>query len=102
MEIDGNDALDMYIRLVESGIETWIDGGWAVDALLGEPTRPHKDLDIVVHQEHVEELRRLLSREGYKDVERPDTSPWNFVLADRNGREVDVHAIVLDGEGVPC
>jgi len=32
------------------GIEIWLDGGWGVDALLGEQTRPHKDLDIVVEQ----------------------------------------------------
>ena len=99
MGIDGKDALDVLTRLVQAGIETWIDGGWAVDALLGEPTRPHQDLDIVVHQKHVEELRGLLSREGYNEVERPDTRPWNFVLADCNGREIDVHAIVVDGEG---
>jgi hypothetical protein len=35
------------LQLFESaGIEVWLDGGWAVDALLGTQTRPHKDVDI--------------------------------------------------------
>jgi len=37
-------------RLRALGIEIWLDGGWGVDALLGEQTRPHEDLDIVVEQ----------------------------------------------------
>ena len=44
-------------------------------------------------------LRELLEALGYADVERDDTSPWNFVLGDDEGHEVDVHAIVFDGEG---
>lgn len=36
------------------------------------------------------------------DVPRPDTRPWNFVLGDSHGRQVDVHAVVFDehGDGV--
>ena len=37
--------LDLFDEL---GIEVWIDGGWGVDALLGECTRPHQDLDIII------------------------------------------------------
>ena len=36
------EALINLLQLFEStGIEVWLDGGWAVDALLGEKTRPH-------------------------------------------------------------
>jgi lincosamide nucleotidyltransferase A/C/D/E len=42
------EALVDLLQLFEStGIEVWLDGGWAVDALLGEQTRPHKDVDII-------------------------------------------------------
>ena len=47
----------------------------------------------------VPKLRRLLEAEGYRDVPRDDTSPWNFVLGDDQGREVDVHAVVFDSMG---
>ena len=89
----------IYGRLRALGIEVWIDGGWGVDALLEMQTRPHNDLDIVIQQSDVSKLRRLLEAEGYRDVPRDDTSPWNFVLGDNHRREVDVHAIVLDAKG---
>ncbi len=93
------DVIDLYARLADLGIQTWIGGGWGVDALLGEQTRPHGDLDIVMQERDLPKLRELLELRGYLDVERDDTSPWNFVLADDDGREVDVHAIVFDTEG---
>ena len=37
--------LDLFDEL---DIKVWIDGGWGVDALLGECTREHQDLDIIV------------------------------------------------------
>jgi lincosamide nucleotidyltransferase A/C/D/E len=70
-----------------------------VDALLGEQTRPHADVDIVVQHKDVPKLREFLEQRGYADVPRDDTSPWNFVLGDRHGRLVDVHAITLDAVG---
>jgi lincosamide nucleotidyltransferase A/C/D/E len=78
------------------GIDVWIDGGWAVDALLGEETRPHKDIDIVIQKKDVLRLCRLLKVKGYKEIKRDDSSEWNFVLGDDEGRLVDVHVIVFD------
>ena len=74
-------VIDLYILLHALGIETWIDGGGRVDALLGEQTRPHGDLDIVIPQKDVPRLRELLEAQGFKNLEREDTSPRNFVLA---------------------
>ena len=94
-----SDAADLYRAFNDAGIRIWIDGGWAVDALLGRQTRPHSDLDIAVEQSNLARLRELLAARGYKDVPRDDTSAWNFVLGDDQGREVDVHAIVFDRDG---
>ena len=80
------DVIGLYIQLNNLGIEIWLDGGWGVDALLGEQTRPHDDVDIVIQQKDVPKLRELLAMQGYKDVPRNDTRPWNFVLGDNNGR----------------
>ncbi len=30
------DVIDLYATLENLGIKIWIDGGWAVDALLGK------------------------------------------------------------------
>lgn len=91
--------VDLYTKLEQSGINIWIDGGWGVDALLGEQTRPHDDLDIVVEEKNLPELREYLQAQRYKDVERDDTSPWNFVLGDDNGHEIDFHVVNFDDEG---
>ena len=93
------DAADLYRAFNAAGIRIWIDGGWAVDALLGRQTRPHQDLDIAIERNDVARLRELLAARGYTDVPRDDTSAWNFVLGDGQGREVDVHAMVFDADG---
>jgi lincosamide nucleotidyltransferase A/C/D/E len=54
------DVIGFYTTLENLGIEMWVDGGWGVDALLGEQTRPHKDLDIAIQQKDVTKLRELL------------------------------------------
>ena len=77
----------------------WLDGGWGVDALLGEQTRQHEDLDIVLQEKDLPKLRQLLEARGYKDVPRDDTSAWNFVLGDDEGILVDVHAFHFDDKG---
>jgi lincosamide nucleotidyltransferase A/C/D/E len=86
------------LQLFESAaIEVWLDGGWAVDALLGAQTRPHKDVDIILRVADLPKLREILGRRGF-EVRHGGTES-NFVLADRSGLEVDVHAIVFDRDG---
>ena len=92
------------------GIATWLIGGWGVDALLGEQTRPHKDLDVLVLVDDVARMCEFFGSDGYhlqylwsenrhsidgKGVEIETA----FVLGDAEGREIDVHALRLDDEG---
>src|SRR5688572_27562427 len=92
-------VLEFYNELKSHGIRIWIDGGWGVDALLGEQTRPHGDLDIAIQEKDGSKARELLEAKGYKDMPRDDTSPWNFVLGDDRGHQIDFHVIVFDEEG---
>ena len=92
------DVLNLYNALEGRGIVIWVDGGWGVDALLEEQTRPHKDLDIVIQQKDVLSLRELLETRGYKEIKLDIARPHNFVLADE-AHEIDVHVIVLDDRG---
>jgi lincosamide nucleotidyltransferase A/C/D/E len=93
------DVIDLYTTLEKLGVQIWIDGGWGVDALLGEQTRPHTDLDIAIQQKDVRMLRQFLRTRQYRDIKLEDARAWNFVLRDENGREIDVHVIVLDDKG---
>jgi len=90
---------DLYQELKEAGIKVWLDGGWGVDALLGEQTRPHDDVDFVVQAKDLNALAAILKGMGYKDVPRDDTRAWNFVLGDDSGCEVDIHVININENG---
>ena len=81
------------------GVRLWLDGGWAVDAWLGGQTRPHRDVDIVIESHVAERLVEALRAAGYDDVPRDDTRPWNFVLGDEAGHEVDFHLIDIAADG---
>lgn len=94
---------DTVIKLLklstENDIDVVVDGGWEVDALLGEQTRPHEDLDIAVPHKDVPKLRKLLTDRGFKDIPRNDTRDCNFVLGDDSGNSVDVHSYIFDEQG---
>ena len=91
-------AVVNLLRLFETdGIDVWLDGGWAVDAALGEQTRTHKDLDIILQSSDLPRLREILGNRGFRVKEGGTES--NFVLANDQGLEVDVHAIVFDDAG---
>jgi lincosamide nucleotidyltransferase A/C/D/E len=48
MPITAEDVLEIVTVLQSAGVRLWLDGGWGVDALLAEQTRPLADLDIAV------------------------------------------------------
>ena len=98
-EMTSRDVTAFYRRMEAIGVEIWIDGGWGVDALLGEQTRTHGDLDIVVQEKDVAPVIAFLESCGFRDLPREDSRPWNFAMGNTNGKEIDFHVIVLDEEG---
>lgn len=93
------DVLSLYTEAVRLGVVIWVDGGWGVDALLGQQTRPHKDLDIAIQEKDVTKLLQSLEAKGYRQIRLQEAKPWNFVLSDEGGREIDFHVIVIDDKG---
>jgi len=63
-EMTAADVVDIVRLLEQNGIEVYVDGGWGVDALLGEQTRRHSDLDIALPYKHMPKLRELLETQG--------------------------------------
>ncbi len=98
-EMTANVVVEVVQLLEQNGIEVYVDGGWGIDALLGEQTRKHGDLDIALPHKYVPKLRELLEARGYKDMPRNDTRDCNFVLGDDKGHEVDVHSYTFDTDG---
>ena len=98
-EMTADNAIEIIKLLEQNGIEVYVDGGWGVDALLGEQTRKHDDLDIALPHKFVPLLRELFESRGYKDIPRDDTRDCNFVLGDDNGNLIDVHSYTFDENG---
>ena len=94
-----SDVIDLLHQFEQHGLDVRVDGGWAVDALLGRQTRPHDDLDIAIPHSQVGSLRRLLASLGFVDLPRDDSRDCKFVLAHEDGRQVDVHSYTLDHAG---
>jgi lincosamide nucleotidyltransferase A/C/D/E len=95
------EALVNLLQVLEKAdIAVWLDGGWAVDAALGEHTRAHKDVDIILQLADLPRLLEVLGDLGF-EIQQGGTES-NFVLANDSGLEVDIHAIVFDtgGNGV--
>ena len=82
--ITEKDAIDL-INLAESlEINVFIDGGWGVDALLGEQTREHQD---------------ALHQGGFKERTEAYSTPNHIVFADADRRTVDLHLFNYDADG---
>ena len=107
--LSAEDAAALCALLEERGIRFWVMGGWGVDALLGSQTRPHKDLDALVSLDDLPTLWDLLDAHGFTlryvweenrwlDDE-PHRWPTAFVVADGDGRELDVHVISIEPDG---
>lgn len=86
-----------FLQSHEIGVT--VDGGWGVDALLGEQTRPHDDLDVAVPHKDVPKLRKILAEKGFSEVFRDDSREYNFVLQDHDGNQIDVHSYTFDENG---
>jgi len=95
--VDLDAILEILACLDEAAVPVWLDGGWGVDALLGEQTRNHRDLDVILDSNDVAILREALLARGFRV--KPGGSDTNFVLVDDQGREIDVHAIAFDDRG---
>ncbi len=88
------EVIDLLERL---SVIVWLDGGWAVDALVQEQTREHDDLDLVLRAEDAELAISALAGLGYRM--HLDYRPTRFVLADVCDRRIDFHPVVFDEKG---
>ncbi len=88
--------LDLFDEL---GISVWIDGGWGVDALLGEQTRNHQDLDIIISWEDSSILTEALFAHGFVDIHTDDRTDRNFVMGHPSHGMIDFHVVERTEDG---
>jgi len=99
MTMRAEDVVEVVDALERTGVEVWIDGGWGVNALLGEQTREHDDLDVVVGVDDVPRLVVILGNVGYTEIRTWPDSPEVFVLRANDDRRVDVHPVRFNDNG---
>jgi lincosamide nucleotidyltransferase A/C/D/E len=77
------DVIDVLAALDAGGIAYWVDDGWGLDALLGQQTRTHRDLDLGVMLDDVPRIETLLPQ-----FRRESEEEWpGFLrLKDERGR----------------
>jgi lincosamide nucleotidyltransferase A/C/D/E len=107
--LSAHDAVALCRLLEQHRIYYWVMGGWGVDALLRRETRLHKDLDLLVAKDDLPTLWTLLGEHGFTLQyvweenrwldEETDRQPTAFVVADAQGRELDVHVIDIGPYG---
>ena len=90
------DLVEIIGWLRASDVDVWLLGGWGVDALVGEQTRDHKDLDLIVRNDDVSRVSDVLSDHGFL-LSRGDEG--GFLLTDERDRVVDLHTVRFDDRG---
>jgi lincosamide nucleotidyltransferase A/C/D/E len=91
------DVLTILAILDRGGAEVWIGGGWGIDALLGEQTRAHRDLDLMHRSEQEQTVVGALERAGFSET--LSWRPVRFVVTDHDSREIDLHPLVFAADG---
>ncbi|MFJ8770463.1 nucleotidyltransferase domain-containing protein [Streptomyces clavifer] len=92
-----DDVLSVLERLQQTGVAAWIGGGWGIDALIGEQTREHRDLDLMHRDDHEAGVVEVLNDAGF--VETLDWRPVRFVVTALDGREIDLHPLAFAPDG---
>jgi lincosamide nucleotidyltransferase A/C/D/E len=93
----GADVVEVVGRLDGAGVRAWLDGGWGVDALVGDETRDHDDLDVVIALDDAQAARDALAPLGYALAE--DEMPTRFVVRAPGDRRIDFHTVTFDAQG---
>ena len=93
----GEDVLEILDVLTKAGTDVWIGGGWGIDALLRTQTRTHRDVDLMHRQEQEPAVVEALAEAGFSEF--LDWRPVRFVVADSQGREIDLHPLVFAPDG---
>jgi lincosamide nucleotidyltransferase A/C/D/E len=98
--MDAGDVCAVLDVLDRAGIAVWVDGGWGVDALAGEQTRTHADLDVALSVDDLAGAEAALVSVGF---ERDETAvpalPARLPLVHEPRWYVDLHPLLFDDGG---
>jgi lincosamide nucleotidyltransferase A/C/D/E len=122
VRVEADEVLSVLALLSAGGSSAWLVGGWGVDALLGEETRRHTDVDISFHDDSglaVDQALASLTDAGYSRVDDDGAGgaimPVRILLRNAVGSTIellpvssqtitqdDIVAGTVRGQAVPC
>ena len=91
------DVVEVIDALESDGVDVWVYGGWGIDALLGEQTRPHDGLDVIIRTDDIEAAIGITRSLGFSLM--TDELPQGFVVRDTTDRRIDFHPVCFRGNG---
>jgi len=92
-------AAETLATLDRAGVTVCCMGGWGVDALIGEQSRKHRDLDLIIAKDGQAVAMEALAGLGYHFWYEQSADGFlgnRIVVRDRAMRVVDVHPIDFD------
>jgi lincosamide nucleotidyltransferase A/C/D/E len=100
-QMTAGQALEIVTRLRDAGVQAWLAGGWGVDALVGNQTREHSDVDLIIALPDEATALRTVGEDGYAVYDR-----WAEGLLDRTfhlvntrlRRSIEMSMVQLDSE----
>jgi lincosamide nucleotidyltransferase A/C/D/E len=97
-----DEVLEIVAMLADAGVESWLMGGWGIDALMGEQTRDHADVDLVVRRSQHRQAVEAFERAGFAVREQ-----WGDGLLDltlhlvNRRRKLSVELSLVDLDAAP-
>jgi lincosamide nucleotidyltransferase A/C/D/E len=93
---EADDVHDILQALEAVGADPRLSGGWGIDALVGDQTRPHRDVDLAVRAEAINAAVEALRTRGFEV-----TTDWLPVRIEvsRQERHVDLHPLHYRDDG---
>lgn len=94
-------SADAAVRIVSAleklGVTVILDGGWGIDALLGEQTRKHKDLDFLIEKKDLAKLKGYFAENNFKQTD--NFNKWWHMSYENDQHIIDVHVIEIEKDG---
>jgi lincosamide nucleotidyltransferase A/C/D/E len=99
------DVVEVLAYLQAAGVRAWLVGGWATDAVLGQKTRDHADLDLAIEAPSEATARAALEGAGFHVAHEAPAGRWLSVqvkMIDGMRRSVALHPVDLEAWSAPA
>lgn len=100
MKMPPEEAIAIIDLLEKEGLSPVLDGGWAVDAVAGEQTRIHQDIDFLVDINSGDSLRTLFESKGFVSHPEETEMPHRLVVVNVPQKlMIDFHLVTFNEDG---